>query len=80
MTDPKGRVLGATIIGRDAAELIAPWSLAVAQGLNIRSFTGSVMPFSTLAEVGNRAAATYFIPGLTRSLGWRIMSWLRRIG
>ena len=80
LTDPGGRVLGATIVGRDAAELIAPWSLAVAQGLDIRAIAGAVVPFSTLAEVGNRAAATYLKPGLTRPLGQSIMAWLRRSG
>jgi len=80
LTDPNGRVLGATIIGRDAAELIAPWSLAVAQGLDIRAFATAVVPFATLAEVGNRAAGTYVNPGLTLPLGQRIMAWLRRSG
>ena len=77
LTDTQGRVLGATIVGRNAAELIAPWSLAVAQRLDIRTFASAVVPFSTLAEVGNRAAATYINPGLTRPLGQRVMAWLR---
>src|SRR5207248_11149592 len=80
LTDPRGRVLGATIIGRDAAELIALWSVAVAQGLDVRAFASAVVPFSSLAEVGIRAARTYFVSGLTRPLGQRIMAWLRRSG
>ncbi|HEY1543424.1 MAG TPA: FAD-dependent oxidoreductase [Xanthobacteraceae bacterium] len=37
ITTPSGRILGATIVGRDAGELIATWSLAVGQRLNIHS-------------------------------------------
>ena len=44
VTDRKGRILGATIVGAQAGEMISLWSLAIAQGLNVRALTGVVMP------------------------------------
>jgi pyruvate/2-oxoglutarate dehydrogenase complex dihydrolipoamide dehydrogenase (E3) component len=80
ITTPGGRILGATIVGRDAGELIATWSLAVNQRLNIRAIAGTVVPYPTLAEIGKRAAVTYFAAGLTRPAVRRIIGWLRRFG
>jgi pyruvate/2-oxoglutarate dehydrogenase complex dihydrolipoamide dehydrogenase (E3) component len=80
VTDRKGVVLGATIVGAGAGEMIAAWTLAVTQGLNVRVFAGIVMPYPTLAEIGKRAAITYFTPSLTNSWVRRIIGLLRRFG
>ena len=80
VTDRKGVVLGATIVGAGAGEMIAAWTLAVTQGLNVRAFAGIVMPYPTLAEIGKRAAITYFTPSLTSSWVRRIIGLLRRFG
>ncbi len=77
---PKGKVLGATIVGAQAGELITPWSLTIAQGLNIRAMTGIVLPYPTLSEIGKRAAIDFFTPSLTRPLLRRIIAWLRVFG
>jgi pyruvate/2-oxoglutarate dehydrogenase complex dihydrolipoamide dehydrogenase (E3) component len=80
ITDRKGRILGATIVGASAGELITAWTLAISQRLNIRAFTGIVVPYPTLAEIGKRAAITYFIPGLTQNWVRRLIAFLRRFG
>jgi pyruvate/2-oxoglutarate dehydrogenase complex dihydrolipoamide dehydrogenase (E3) component len=80
VTSARGRVLGATIVGAHAGELIVPWTLAVAQGLNIRAFAEVVMPYPTLAEIGKRAAITYFAGSLTKPIVQRIIRTLRRFG
>jgi pyruvate/2-oxoglutarate dehydrogenase complex dihydrolipoamide dehydrogenase (E3) component len=78
VTDRNGVILGATIVGSHAAESIAPWTLAISQKLNIRALAGMVVPYPTYAEVGKRAAITYFTQGLTTLGARRIMGWLRR--
>jgi pyruvate/2-oxoglutarate dehydrogenase complex dihydrolipoamide dehydrogenase (E3) component len=78
VTDRNGLILGATIVGSHAAESIAPWTLAISQKLNIRALAGMVVPYPTYAEVGKRAAITYFTQGLTTLGARRIMGWLRR--
>jgi len=80
VTTRRGRILGATIVGMNAGELIATWTLAISQRLNIRALAGSVVAYPTLAEVGKRAAITYFTGSLTSPLVRRIIVWLRRLG
>ena len=40
--------------------MITAWALAVAQGMNIRSMAGVVVPYPVRAEVGKRAAIGFF--------------------
>ncbi len=79
VTDRLGGILGATIVGPNAAESITAWTLAISQKLNIRALAGLVVPYPTYAEVGKRAAITYFNEGLTMPRAHRIMGWLRRL-
>jgi pyruvate/2-oxoglutarate dehydrogenase complex dihydrolipoamide dehydrogenase (E3) component len=80
LTTGRGRILGASIVGRDAGELISTFTLAIAQRLNIRALAGVMVPYPTLAEIGKRAAMSHFTPGLTRPIVRRIIGWLRRLG
>ena len=80
ITDRKGDILGATIVGAGAGEMIATWTLAVKQKLNIRAFAGLIVPYPAYGEVGKRAAMTYFMRGLTSNQVRRIIGWLRRLG
>jgi pyruvate/2-oxoglutarate dehydrogenase complex dihydrolipoamide dehydrogenase (E3) component len=80
ITDRRGDILGATIVGAGAAENIAAWALAINQRLNIEAIAGVIVPYPTYAEVGKRAAMTYFTRSLTSPLVRRIIGWLRRFG
>ncbi|MEZ5925298.1 MAG: FAD-dependent oxidoreductase [Hyphomicrobiaceae bacterium] len=55
-----GRVLGASILGAEAGELIQLWSLAISAGLNIKSMAQYVAPYPTLSEINRRVATTFF--------------------
>jgi pyruvate/2-oxoglutarate dehydrogenase complex dihydrolipoamide dehydrogenase (E3) component len=76
----KGRILGATIVGANAGELIASWTMAIQQELTLRAFTDLVAPYPTLAEIGKRAAIEYYLPSLTRPIVRRIIRFLRIFG
>jgi pyruvate/2-oxoglutarate dehydrogenase complex dihydrolipoamide dehydrogenase (E3) component len=80
ITDRRGSILGVTIVGAGAAENIAAWSLAVGRKLKIDALAGLIVPYPTYGELGKRAAATYFMRGLTSSRVRRIIGWLRRPG
>lgn len=80
VTDRKGGILGVTIVGAQAGEAIAAWTLAIGQKLNIGAFAGLIAPDFTYGEVGKRAATTYFRGSLTSSRVRRIIGWLRRLG
>jgi pyruvate/2-oxoglutarate dehydrogenase complex dihydrolipoamide dehydrogenase (E3) component len=80
ITTQRGKIVGATIVGAQAGELIAMWTLAIARGLNIRALTSIVLPYPTLSEVGKRAAIDYFSTGLTGPWVRRIIAWMRIFG
>ena len=80
ITTRRGRILGATIVGHNAGELIATWSLAVGQGLNIRAIASTVFPYPTFGEIGKRAAIAFYTRSLTSPMVRRIIVWLRRLG
>ncbi len=80
ITKKNGLILGATIVGAHAGELITTWTLALSQGLNIRAMTGIVMPYPTLSEIGKRAAITYFSSSLNSPRVRRLIGFLRRFG
>jgi len=60
ITDSRGRVLGAAIVGPHAGELIQPWCLALSKRLKIAAMASFVPPYPTLGEASKRAAGTYF--------------------
>lgn len=80
VTTKRGKILGATIAGKGAGELITPWTLAVTRGLDVRAMTGIVIPYPTRSEIGKRAAIDFFTPGLTSPLLRRIITFLRLFG
>jgi pyruvate/2-oxoglutarate dehydrogenase complex dihydrolipoamide dehydrogenase (E3) component len=80
ITTKRGVIIGATIVGPHAGELITMWTLAIQQGLNIRAVAGLIVPYPTLSETGKRAAISYFTPGLTRPIVRRIITFMRRFG
>jgi pyruvate/2-oxoglutarate dehydrogenase complex dihydrolipoamide dehydrogenase (E3) component len=80
ITTAKGIILGVTIVGAQASELISMWALAIAQGLNIQAMTDVVVPYPALSEIGKRAAMDFFTPGLTSPRLRRIIAWLRIFG
>jgi pyruvate/2-oxoglutarate dehydrogenase complex dihydrolipoamide dehydrogenase (E3) component len=60
----RGRILGASIVGAHAGELIQPWALALSARLKIGAMAGHVAAYPTLGEVSKRAAGAYFAPRL----------------
>jgi pyruvate/2-oxoglutarate dehydrogenase complex dihydrolipoamide dehydrogenase (E3) component len=80
VTGKRGRVLGVTIVGAGAGELITIWSLAIDRRIDVPAIAGIVVPYPTLGEIGKAAATTYFMGSLTSSWVRRIIAWLRRLG
>jgi pyruvate/2-oxoglutarate dehydrogenase complex dihydrolipoamide dehydrogenase (E3) component len=80
VTNAKGVILGATIVGAAAGEQITAWTLAISHRLNIRAFAEVVVPYPTYMEIGNRAAITFFTPRLATSWVRRLLNLLRWFG
>lgn len=60
LVSPKGHVLGATILGLSAGELIYPWVIAVQNKLKISALANSIAPYPTLNDINKRIAGSYY--------------------
>ena len=80
VTDAKGRILGASIVGEHASELIQMWSLAVSQKLNIQAMTQWISPYPTFCEINKRAASGYYVTAAAKPLVRKLVGWLRKLG
>ena len=75
----RARVLGATIVGDRAGEMIGTWVLAVDQKIKIGAIATMIVPYPTLSEVSKRVAGTYYAGALFSSRVRRLVSWLQRL-
>ncbi|MEM9740379.1 MAG: FAD-dependent oxidoreductase [Pseudomonadota bacterium] len=70
----KGKILGASIVGDGAGDILQLVSVAMSNGLKVRDLTNFISPYPTRAEVVKRAASAYFTetvfgPGAKRLVG-----------
>ena len=80
IVNKKGRILGASIVGPQAGDLIAPWVLAITQKLKISAFANVVLPYPTFSEVGKRAAITNYAGLAQKPLLRRALGFLKLLG
>ena len=80
VTTKSGRILGASILGAQAGELIQVWVLAIGQGLDVKALAGMIAPYPTLGEVSKRAAGSFFTPKLFGERTKRLVRLLSRFG
>lgn len=80
VTTKSGKILGATILGAQAGELIQVWVLAIDQRLNIKALAGMIAPYPTLGEISKRAAGSFFTPKLFSKRTRRLVRLLSRFG
>jgi pyruvate/2-oxoglutarate dehydrogenase complex dihydrolipoamide dehydrogenase (E3) component len=76
----RGNILGATIVGPHAGELVLPWVLAISKGLKIGDVAGLIAPYPTLSEISKRAAGSYFTPTLFSSRTRNLVRFLGAFG
>ncbi|MEM7569536.1 MAG: FAD-dependent oxidoreductase [Pseudomonadota bacterium] len=68
-----GKVLGATIVGAHAGELIHLWSLAIAKGLKPRDLAGYIAPYPTYSELNKALINAYYKDALSAPLVQRVV-------
>jgi pyruvate/2-oxoglutarate dehydrogenase complex dihydrolipoamide dehydrogenase (E3) component/uncharacterized membrane protein YdjX (TVP38/TMEM64 family) len=76
----KDRILGATIVGHHAAELLAEWVLAMRHGIGLNKILGTIHVYPTWAEANKYAAGAWKrAHAPERLLGWveRYHRWRR---
>jgi len=80
VTGRRGRILGTSIVGAHAGELILPWVLAIRQKLRIGAMADLIVPYPTLGEVSKRAAGSYYAPKLFGPTTRWLVRQLARLG
>jgi pyruvate/2-oxoglutarate dehydrogenase complex dihydrolipoamide dehydrogenase (E3) component len=80
VTDRRGKIRGASIVGEQAGELIQMWSLAISRGLDIKAMTQWISPYPTLSEINKRAAFGYYAAAAASPLVRKAVRWLARFG
>jgi len=64
VTGKGGKILGASIVGHGAGDLIQPWVFALSNGETVKAFTNMIAPYPTRGEASKRAAGAYYTPTL----------------
>jgi pyruvate/2-oxoglutarate dehydrogenase complex dihydrolipoamide dehydrogenase (E3) component len=72
--DRRGRVLGATLVSRNAGEMLAPIVIAMRHRLRLADLGRAIVPYPTRSEVWKRLADEHARARLTP----RVLRWLER--
>lgn len=80
ITGKGGKILGASIVGRHAGELIQMWSLAISQSLKIKDMTGWISPYPTVSEINKRVAYKQYATAPSNPLIRAVISFLAKFG
>jgi hypothetical protein len=76
----KDKVLGATIVGEHAADLIIEYITAMKRGIGLNQILGTIHIYPTLAEANKYAAGNWKRAHVSpRTLAWldRYHAWMR---
>ncbi|MEM7301263.1 MAG: FAD-dependent oxidoreductase [Pseudomonadota bacterium] len=76
----KGKILGVSIAGANAGELLGMWALAISKNMSVRDITGIVAPYPTVGEISKRAATSYYAPSARKPFVRRLIGFLRVFG
>ncbi|HEX6867044.1 MAG TPA: FAD-dependent oxidoreductase [Caulobacteraceae bacterium] len=79
ITDRKGRILGAAIVGAEAGDLIQPLVVAMSAGVKLSALAGVIAPYPTRGEIVKRLAGQWYSPILFSPRTRRLVSLLKRI-
>lgn len=80
ITGKGGKILGASIVGEHAGEVIQMWSLAITQGLKIKAMTGWISPYPTLSEINKRVSYKQYATAPSNPVLRGIISLLSKFG
>jgi pyruvate/2-oxoglutarate dehydrogenase complex dihydrolipoamide dehydrogenase (E3) component len=76
----KGKILGASMVGTNAGEIIQVWALAITNKLKISAMTSMIAPYPTRGEINKRAAGSFYTPKLFSEKTRKIVRFLARFG
>jgi pyruvate/2-oxoglutarate dehydrogenase complex dihydrolipoamide dehydrogenase (E3) component len=79
VVSPKGRLLGAGVLGPHAGEMAGLFGLMIGRKLPLSALAGLVLPYPTLAEGAKRAAGDFYAPKFLSAGARRVVRLLWRL-
>jgi len=64
ITKKNGLILGVSMVGLHAGELIAEWALAISNNMKVGAVAGTMIAYPTLSEMNQRAAGAWYTESL----------------
>jgi len=80
ITTSSGRIIGVSLVGKAAGDLIQTWSLALSAGLKLTALTSMIAPYPTRGEINKRLAGMFYTPTLFSDQTRKLVSVLKRLG
>lgn len=80
VVNKKGKILGVSIAGANAGEMINMWALAITKEMTVRDVSGYIPPYPTMSEIGKRASTTHFVPYTRKPIVRKLVNFLRIFG
>ncbi len=77
ITTPRGRLLGASVVGPRAGDMAGMLALMIGRRLPLSALAGAVLPYPTLQEAAKRAAGDFYAPKLASPMVRRLLGWLK---
>lgn len=75
-----GKILGVSIIGSHAGELILPWGIAINENLSMKAMASVIVAYPTLSEINKAVAVNYYKPKLFSGMTKFIVKLLAKFG
>ena len=79
IADPKGRLLGASLVGPGVGNMAGMFALMIGQKMKLSALAGAVLPYPTAQEAGKRAAGDFYTPKLLSAPVKRAVGLLKRL-
>lgn len=80
VTTKKGLILGVSIVGANAGEMMNMWALALTKKMKVGDVVGYISPYPTMSEIGKRAAVTHYAPLAKNKFLRGLIGFLRKFG
>jgi pyruvate/2-oxoglutarate dehydrogenase complex dihydrolipoamide dehydrogenase (E3) component len=79
IASPRGRLLGASVVGPRAGDMAGMLGLMIGRRLPLSALAGAVLPYPTLQEAAKRAAGDFYAPKLASPLVKRLLGLLKHL-
>ena len=70
------KIVGGTVVGKRAGELIGTLAMAMTNGIGLKKMANTIFPYPTESEVFRRLGDQYNRTRLTPGIKWLLSHWI----